>query len=77
VVTGERRLVPWSSMSREHEPPPAHASAKAILSHHLDHGHGASSSDLPCPVLVLACLLARGNLALPCLAFQRVSEVPA
>lgn len=63
--TGERRLVPWS-MSREHEPPPAHASAEAILSHHLHdgHGHGASSSDLPCPVLVLACLLAA---TLPCL----------
>jgi hypothetical protein len=66
VVTGERRLVPWSSMSREHEPPPAHASAKAILSHHFDHGHGASSSDLPCPVLVLACSR-QPCLALPCL----------
>jgi hypothetical protein len=51
-------------MSREHEPPPAHASAKAILSHYLDDGDGASSSDLLCPALVLALLACP---ALPCL----------
>lgn len=64
---GEPCPWPFGSMSRdrEHEPPPAHASAKAILSHHFDDG--ASSSDLPC----FACL----DLALPCLASASLSTI--